>query len=266
MLCQLVCIDRRYQRMNCFNIRELQGILKRRFFTDLVNSSDFHKLLDSSMVGLRFKTGNQNSITPNSVLFYNYGLSTDLYTKSTLFNFNYRANTSEVSNLPINSSLFKLISSFSDCPNTKLLPNLLFIQNDLMALLRGLLTLLTFNYYPYTLNSIKGILNSLTTTLYINLISTLPYMNHNNVNLSLGKEVVTSNTAENFTSDLVTGAVQVDPSSNHSDTPNFRFTRFNNALIQYDYKCGNYIGIWDKLYPSLINSYIEVARGVRKPS
>ena len=32
MLCQLICADRRYQRMNCFNIRELQGILKRRFF------------------------------------------------------------------------------------------------------------------------------------------------------------------------------------------------------------------------------------------
>jgi hypothetical protein len=32
MLCQLVCVDRKYQRMNCFNIRELQGILKRKFF------------------------------------------------------------------------------------------------------------------------------------------------------------------------------------------------------------------------------------------
>jgi len=32
MLCQLVCVDRRYQRMNCFNIRELQGNLKRKFF------------------------------------------------------------------------------------------------------------------------------------------------------------------------------------------------------------------------------------------
>jgi heme/copper-type cytochrome/quinol oxidase subunit 1 len=32
MLFQLVCTDRRYARMNCFNIRELQGILKRKFF------------------------------------------------------------------------------------------------------------------------------------------------------------------------------------------------------------------------------------------
>ena len=33
-LCQLVCIDRRYQRMNCFNIRELQGLLRNRFFEE----------------------------------------------------------------------------------------------------------------------------------------------------------------------------------------------------------------------------------------
>ena len=58
MLMQLVCVDRRYQRMNCFNIRELQVILKRRFFTDLMNSADHHTLIDSSMIGLRFKTNN----------------------------------------------------------------------------------------------------------------------------------------------------------------------------------------------------------------
>jgi hypothetical protein len=34
-LCQLVCIDRRYQRMNCFNVRELQSLLRNRFFEEL---------------------------------------------------------------------------------------------------------------------------------------------------------------------------------------------------------------------------------------
>jgi hypothetical protein len=73
MLCQLVCVDRRYQRMNCFNIRELQGILKRRFFTDLVNTSDFRNTLESSIIGLRFKTNNSLPTTPNSFAFYNFG-------------------------------------------------------------------------------------------------------------------------------------------------------------------------------------------------
>jgi hypothetical protein len=45
-----------------------------------------------------------------------------------------------------------------------------------------------------------------------------------------------------------------------------RFTRFSNSLINYDYKTGNYIGNWDKQYPFLMVSLIEVARGIRKPS
>jgi len=44
-----------------------------------------------------------------------------------------------------------------------------------------------------------------------------------------------------------------------------RFNRFSNPIISYDYKCGHYLGIWDQLYPSLVNSIIEVARGIRKP-
>jgi hypothetical protein len=73
MLCQLVCVDRRYQRMNCFNIRELQGILKRRFFNDLVNSNDHHTLLNESMIGVRFKLNNTQNIEPDIFTFYNFG-------------------------------------------------------------------------------------------------------------------------------------------------------------------------------------------------
>jgi hypothetical protein len=86
MLCQLVCVDRRYQRMNCFNIRELQGILKRRFFTDLVNSNDHHELLNNTMINLRFKLNNSQSIEPDIFTFYNIGTTTGLKNKSTNFN------------------------------------------------------------------------------------------------------------------------------------------------------------------------------------
>ena len=60
MLFQLVCVDRRYQRMNCFNIRELQSMLKRRFFPDLVNTNDHRTMLHNTMVGLRYKTNLRN--------------------------------------------------------------------------------------------------------------------------------------------------------------------------------------------------------------
>jgi hypothetical protein len=85
MLCQLVCVDRRYQRMNCFNIRELQGILKRKFFTDLVNTSDFRNLTNQTLIGSRFKQNlNINNVSDMFIL-YNYG--TTISSKSKLSNF-----------------------------------------------------------------------------------------------------------------------------------------------------------------------------------
>jgi len=75
MLCQLVCVDRRYQRMNCFNIREVESLLKGRFFSDLVNTYDNRLLLNDSIIGLRFKTTNLTTIGHNILLFYNYGIS-----------------------------------------------------------------------------------------------------------------------------------------------------------------------------------------------
>jgi hypothetical protein len=74
MLAQLVCVDRRYQRMNCFNIREIQSILKRRFFTDLVNTHDYHNLLNKSTMGLRFKLNGVNPSDSNAFLFSTYGI------------------------------------------------------------------------------------------------------------------------------------------------------------------------------------------------
>ena len=83
MLMQLVCVDRRYQRMNCFNIRELQGILKRRFFSDLVNSADHREILSSSMIGLRFKTNNNLNLEHDTMSFFRLGTSNSTKSRST---------------------------------------------------------------------------------------------------------------------------------------------------------------------------------------
>jgi hypothetical protein len=60
--------------MNCFNIREIQSILKRKFFTDLINTHEHHTLLDKTAMGLRFKTNNINTTNSNIFIFYNYGI------------------------------------------------------------------------------------------------------------------------------------------------------------------------------------------------
>jgi hypothetical protein len=86
MLCQLVCVDRRYQRMNCFNIREIQGILKRKFFTDLVNNSDNRMGIDNSVLNMRYKNNMSNILLYDQSLFYNFDLTNS--SKSKLFPFN----------------------------------------------------------------------------------------------------------------------------------------------------------------------------------
>lgn len=82
MLCQLLCLDRRYQRMNCFNVRELQALLKNRFFTELVNSTDHREFLDQTAIGLRFKTNDLDSINSNILLLFRYGLNVQSQARS----------------------------------------------------------------------------------------------------------------------------------------------------------------------------------------
>jgi hypothetical protein len=45
-----------------------------------------------------------------------------------------------------------------------------------------------------------------------------------------------------------------------------RFNRFNNTLINYDYKTGNYVGYWEGKHPQMVNIFIEIARGAKKPN
>lgn len=114
MLCQLVCIDRRYQRMNCFNIREAESLLKRRFFTDLINSKDQHVLLDKTAIGLRYKLNSNSSINTNTYNVYNYGLDLNPQIRSSsYFNIgNIIKGLDDVKSFETNSYFFKLISYF----------------------------------------------------------------------------------------------------------------------------------------------------------
>jgi hypothetical protein len=62
MLVQLVCLDRRYQRMNCYNIREIQTILKSRYSPNISYDSPINSFLGETMLGLRYQTLDLSSI------------------------------------------------------------------------------------------------------------------------------------------------------------------------------------------------------------
>lgn len=70
MLCQLLCLDRRYQRMNCFNVRELQALLKNRFFTELTNVNEQHEFFEQTAIGVRFKNFGLDVLNSNIFLLY----------------------------------------------------------------------------------------------------------------------------------------------------------------------------------------------------
>jgi hypothetical protein len=99
--------------MNCFNIREIESILKRKFFTDLINTHDHKTLLDKTAMGLRFKTNNINSINSNIFNFYNYGLEFSPKIRSFHESFSDK-NYSFFSFLSINSYFFFLVNFFTN--------------------------------------------------------------------------------------------------------------------------------------------------------
>jgi hypothetical protein len=82
--------------MNAFNIRELQGILKRRFFNDLTNTTDYRQFVNQTLIGMRFKNNSNLSINPDASIIYNYG--TTLPSKSKI---------STLQNIYNNASIFR---------------------------------------------------------------------------------------------------------------------------------------------------------------
>lgn len=286
MLCQLVCVDRRYQRMNCFNIRELQGILKRKFFTDLVNTNDHRKLFDKSIIGLRFKSNNHLSINHDMALMYNFGTTNTPKSKYTLFDNNYLSTLSNntyyslkdtllyaSANLvySINSSFAldfartpnfskPLLTDLNDMANESINDFIFFIKNILcLSKTYSIFTLLSSLNIPFI--TPKYLLNDfMSMNLAVNMFSITSPISDLHVN----KVSESTNTVFN-SENVLFNNLKVDMSSSMSEiSSSLRFTRFNNPLISYDYKCGNYLGIWDQLYPSLMTSFIEVARGIRK--
>lgn len=256
MLCQLICVDRRYQRMNCFNIRELQSNLKRKFFTDLVNSNDHRDLLDSTMIGLRFKTNDVTSLNSDVFSFYQYGTNTNYKSRNTIF-------TNSYTNLDLTN--FNLLSYF----NNELLkyfvsktPNYVF--NKLLLLMNEI----EMNFF-YMLTRLKfsSLINFSNFNLHIDIFFNTNLFFIKDIKLFiLNQKVFDSNTLFFFKSD---NSMSSDIQTAYSGLENSsykRFNKFSNPSINYNYKSGNYLGKWNELYPSLMTSFIEVAKGMRKPS
>jgi hypothetical protein len=255
MLMQLVCVDRRYQRMNCFNIRELQGILKRRFFTDMVNSSDHRDLASSSMIGIRFKGNNNFNLDSDVLSFYRVG--TTLSPKSRFVGMHsYYSNGSY---LNLSQSSYSFEEYFTN--------TLAALRAFLQLYIRLVFSIFNISLFPTTQSFFHN-------SFYTYLIDIFSFnFRFSSVFTEKSSTFVKSpNITANSTNDLTMFSGKVAYENNlgssfylNSEKENLlRFSRFTSPTLSYDYKCGHYIGIWDKLFPSLMTSFIEVARGIKK--
>lgn len=291
MLFQLVCTDRRYSRMNCFNIREIQGNLKRRFFTDLINSHEHRELLSSSMLGLRYKLNSSQSLDLDITTFFNYGLHNTIPNKKVSY-------TSSTNGYPQHPATTFIPRIFSDNFIFFYIQNFNFFFKNVSSNLNSAVLILPFffsklaspfnrDFDIYSILNSNFLLRNIHLFLELRLIAgardllfinfalpkfNLDYNNGGALTSSIEKNTGISNECRlNYDAQTNFSAKNIATLSNgclfdfSENTNSQRFNRFLNISPSYDYKTGHYLGIWEKLYPQLITSFIEVARGIRKP-
>jgi hypothetical protein len=237
MLCQLVCVDRRYQRMNCFNIRELQGILKRKFFTDLVNTTDSHKATESTLINMRHKNNMSNILLYDQSLLYNFDLTN--LSKSKNFSFS-PGKIYSYTTLQYPYTTNTILNFFTQ---STLYINLINIYKIFCNLLKDFFNFLTLP----NLNSVLCLKNTLTQWSSIINFN----LNFNILSLFSNNLYTIKNTQNSPTNDniYVTNSINYTPfslsmsSSFAENSSTWRFNRYSYPLISYDYKCGNYLSI-----------------------
>lgn len=245
MLLQLVCVDRRYQRMNAFNIRELQASLKRSYFTDLLNVKDQREVLNSSMLGLRYKLNNNATSEYDTHLFHGCGptvapklrgstLPLHKPTANPLYFPEYKMNLSLPSTLFTNISLSNQLFLGQWSSNE--------VQNHNLSSSFG--ASVDFTMSPWYNMSYR--LHMLTTPL-------LPAGSSSDTILLgdtaydikySGRALSEETLAVQFGSERLgrTGITELSLSSGSEDGLGSRYTRFTDPSIDYAYRSGNYFG------------------------
>jgi len=65
-------------------MRELQALLKEKYYPDLITSFDYRSSVLTN-INLRHKTNDLNFINPKSLIFLNYNLTTSTFLKTQTF-------------------------------------------------------------------------------------------------------------------------------------------------------------------------------------
>jgi hypothetical protein len=226
--------------MNCFNIRELQGNLKRKFFSDLVNSNDHREVLNNTMIGLRFKTQDISSLNPDLFSFYQYGTHNNSKSRNLLFTNIYDVNNN-FSNIGYNlhSINLSIISFITTKTNLYFFQQITILLNEIEMHIYRILS--SFNVLSLlNLNSLKLNLEFFFES-FLNI--SLPNLSELSLAFKNRNFYEQFNTLSFFKSD--NGKLS-DLETLYSGIESSTYTRSNkfmNSYVSYDYKCGNYLGI-----------------------
>jgi hypothetical protein len=226
--------------------------------------------LDSTALGLRFKLNSNGLFRPDQKLLYVFGTSNTKKKKYLSFvedNF-FEKKLLTTPSIPLGFQDTLLSTQYLQSPAKN---SLTVVVLELTNLLRSQLTplFIPLTYY-FDFKNILFFPKFLALNLITSAGNTLPNnlyhsFSDNNPLIFMVNDGSRKSTHQNFRSDTASGLIN-DYSSFIESSVSLRFTRFYNPLINYDYKCGHYLMIWDQLYPNLITSFIEVSRGIRKSS
>jgi hypothetical protein len=72
--------------MNCFNIREVQTLLRSKYHPSFLDVLEHHQLLEHTVIGLRFKLFGLDAINSNMSLVFEHSISKTPTERNSLYN------------------------------------------------------------------------------------------------------------------------------------------------------------------------------------
>ena len=303
MLAQLVCLDRRYQRMNCFNIRELQTLLKNRYHPELLDDKLHTDFLSQTTLSTRFKLFNLNTITPRMSIFNEYplfkaaeptnsaSLTSSSTSSSSLFTtFNFTSTDLSLLNMInmffLNQSLYQPLNSVTSAfKNTATVGSLNTFSTKTESVSFVLPTSFKLPAVPFSASS-----NSFSETVMV-LFTNNPlvtFTNALNVNsfyfvkdfisemsvimsnvsswaLTSTQATVMSEAKTQLLNKTVMVSASVDANmSTHELGSDYRFQKTQNPIFRYDFKVGNYMNEGMKILGRhVFTTFNDVTGGLR---
>ena len=118
--------------MNCFNIREVQTLLRSKYHPSFLDILEHHNLLEYTVIGLRFKLFGLDSINSNMFLSFEHSISKNEMNRDSLYTFT-----------PKDTTFKSYMSTFLSWVNSVISDNLFF--NNYQTLLNSLSVLNNLN-------------------------------------------------------------------------------------------------------------------------